>query len=255
MFQLRRAFANLSLWTPAPQGADARATRPRDLQRGEEERSAPGMQHVPPPIHKVVTLSYPWGTHDPHPPAGLSTAAHEDPSRIRSLHLQRHASLPPSPLSASVGDGDRHVKLIKRRRDRHVALPVAEHGSEPLERVWHPDKPSRRLRRQCNTTSSYVSPYVSPSQPPLPEIGAEAEIDFPRPRPPTRLTFRPGLIKRAVSGREAAAKKSMSRRRRRELDDVLVQQPYEATHPSASQEDEDGEHEQGLRSYLDASRG
>ena len=116
-----------------PQGADAQDTRPQNLeeeelydQRGEEQSSAPRMQHVPPPIHKVVTLSYPWGTHDPHPPAGWSAAANEDPSRMRSLHLQRHASLPPSPLSASVSDGDQHVRSIKRRRDRHVALPVAE---------------------------------------------------------------------------------------------------------------------------------
>ena len=261
MYQLRRAFANLSVWTPAPQG-DAEDTMPQNLeeeefkeksdQRGEEQSSASEMQHVPPPAtHKVVTLSYPWGTHDPDPPAGWSTAAHEDPSRIRSLHLQRQ-----SPLSASVSDGDRHVRWIKRNRDDgHVVLPVAEHGNEPLERVWHPDQPSRRVRRQCNTDSSYGSTYVSPSQSPLPEIGAEAELDFLRPWPPIRLTFRARLIKRAVSGRGAAAKKSMSTRRRRELDDALVQRAYEATHPTAPQGDEDGEAEQRLRSHLEASRG
>ena len=265
MYQLRRAFANLSLWTPAPQG-DADDTRPLNLQeeefkeksdqRGEEQRSVSEIQHVlPPATHKVVTLSNPWGTHDPHPPAGWSTAAHEDPSRIRSLHLQRHAALPQSALSASVIDEDRHVKSIKRHRDGRVVLPVAEHGNEPLERVWHPDQPSRRLRRQCNTDSSYGSTYVSPSQSPLPEIGAEAELDLLRPWPPIRLTFRARQIKRAVSGRGAAAKKSMSTRRRRELDDALVQRAYEATHPTAPQGDEDGEAEQRLRSHLEASKG
>ena len=47
----------------------------------------------------------------------------------------------------------------------------------------------------------------------------------------------------------------MSTRRRRELDDALVQRAYEATHPTAPQGDEDGEAEQRLRSHLEASRG
>ena len=293
MFQLRRAIANL--WTPAPQndeGGNGTATptehtspqAPRSLvgeacdpeeeessradhKRGEEESSAPGMQHgsLPPPIREI-RLSYPWGTRDPHPPAGWSTAAHEDPSRTRSLHFQRRASLPPSPLSASVSDIDRHVRVIvpsdensssvKRRRDRHIPWPVSGHRSELLEGLRHQDPPSRR-RRQCNTNST----YVSPSQPPLPEIGAEAELDLLRSWPPPRLTFRAGLIKRALSGRGAAANRSISRstvisrRRRRELDDALVQRAYDATHPSAPQGEEDGEDEQSSRSSEDASRG
>jgi hypothetical protein len=69
------------------------------------------------------------------------------------------------------------------------------------------------------------------------------------------------MIMRAVSRSGVAAKRSMprstviSRRRRRELDDALVQRAYEATHPTAPKGEAGGEDEQDPRLYDEALRG
>ena len=205
MLQLRRSI--IYLWTLAPRGGGdgngdgTRSQTPRSVvegachpemvgssravikrgrnQKEEDDSSASGMRHYepqPPPIREV-TLSYPWGGHDSHPPAGWSTAAHEDPRLIKLLLLQRGVSSPQSPLSASAGDkywDSRVPSSIKRPRD------------QPQEKTL----PSRRCR-PCETNGT----FVSPSQPPLPEIDAEAELQFLRSWPPPRLTFRADLIR------------------------------------------------------------
>lgn len=242
-------------WNPKQGSSSCTGNSRQKVHRREEGHFA-----LPVPTREEKQLSNPWGTRNPHPPAGWSTAAHEDPSRVRLLQLHRLASPPLFSLPASKSNGDQDGRTIipsidnpesmKRRRDR----PISE--SEPLERLWHQDQPSRR-RRQCETGSS----YVSPSQSPLPEISAEEELDFRRPWPPLRLTFRAGMIMRAVSRSGVAAKRSMprstviSRRRRRELDDALVQRAYEATHPTAPKGEAGGEDEQDPRLYDEALRG
>ena len=265
MLGLRRSITYL--WTLAPRGGgdgngdDMRLQTPRSVDEGachpqlagssravmkrgrdqEEEgnSSTSGMRHdePQPPAIREVTLSYPWGGHDSRPPRGWSTAAHEDPNRTKSPLLQRGVSSPQFHFSASAGNNDWDSCLpspIKRPRD---------HAQEENLR-------SRR-RRPSKTNGT----YVSPSQPPLPEMDAEAELQLLRSWPPPRLTFRADLIRRAVSGRGTAVRRPMSRSRRRELDDALVRRAYDATHPSASEGKEDREGQQDSRALEDARRG
>ncbi|CAM9307538.1 unnamed protein product [Ascophyllum nodosum] len=264
MLGLRRSITYL--WTLAPRGGgdgngdDMRLQTPRSVDEGachpqlagssravmkrgrdqEEEgnSSTSGMRHdePQPPAIREVTLSYPWGGHDSRPPRGWSTAAHEDPNRTKSLLLQRGVSSPQFHFFASAGNNDWDSCLpspIKRPRD---------HAQEENLR-------SRR-RRPSKTNGT----YVSPSQPPLPEMDAEAELQLLRSWPPPRLTFRADLIRRAVSGRGTAVRRPMSRSRRRELDDALVRRAYDATHPSASEGKEDREGQQDSRALEDARR-
>lgn len=317
MFHLRRAITDI--WTPRPQegggnnleetlsthqhtppmitrDASSAGDRMPDSDHGndtesprraEDQSSLSGAHGA---TTQEILLKNPWGTHDPHPPPGWSTAAYgkrgasqhgssaiETPNAMVTNYPP--SSSPSSPVSILGSGGDWRGEAIispdrwcssrsitKRRRNREVSIfggnfenedQLIQDQRDNQQQQADESQPSCRYHQ---TVSCFLSPAKA-SHPKLLDEDDPDCLNFQRPFPPLRFTFRAGLAKDLIARRRKGATQgantnSRTNRTRRRSIDSIARDVYEAMHASLKEEpkkeeENDEKRTQILRGMMD----
>lgn len=221
---------------------------------------------------REILLKNPWGTHDPHPPPGWSTAAYG--KRGASQHLSPAietpnaimtnsppSSSPSSTLSILTSGGDWRGEanispdrrcssrsITKRRRNREICIvggnfenddQLIKDQRDNRQQQADESQPSRHFHQ---TDSCFMSP-VNESYPKLLDEDDPDCLNFQRPFPPLRFTFRAGLAKDLIARRRKGATQgantnSTTNRTRRRSIDSIARDVYEAMQASLKEGEE-----------------